>query len=346
MPARHLLRGLPGHLALALSMLLGAVTTITAVSSYFYEGWGQGVATAAAYLVPPVLVVTACAVAMRRPRTGGIVCLAGGLVAGLWWTGRQAAAGGMSLIVAETAVAFFTPALALGALFLLEARHRRLLATEGLPSPAGWWNRHYRLVLVVASPVVALLLGPARQFPDMLARYDDGQRGVRTIAGNGVTLTWAPQGPGWNQRRPDGGYPSWEAITSYGGSGAGICGHLSEDGSSLLDSPARVWRLPTAMEVVGSLTRGGANAGCTWDGHADHATCAQPPDKETPLWAPDQPPIYYLTSDVAGEAHALGVNYTGGITPHRRLATSPAVGYRCVKAVANAATRARAGTES
>jgi hypothetical protein len=180
--------------------------------------------------------------------------------------------------------------------------------------------------------VLAVAIGPAQQLPDLLARYDDGGRGMRTIAGNGVTLVWAPQGPGWNQRQSDGSYPSWNALANYGGSGAGLCEHLSEDGTALRSEAIRAWRLPAVDEVVRSLTRGGTNAGCAWDGRSNHATCARPPDKETPLWAPDQSPIYYLTSEPAGDQHALGVNYTAGVTPHRRTAAGRGVGYRCVKA--------------
>jgi len=79
MASRHLLRSLPGHAAVVLSMLVGAAATATAAYSYFYEGWGQGAANAATYLIPPVLVVTACAVATRWPRTGGLACLVAGL---------------------------------------------------------------------------------------------------------------------------------------------------------------------------------------------------------------------------------------------------------------------------
>jgi hypothetical protein len=333
MAPRHVLRSLPGHVAFTLSLLIGAVTAVSAVYSYFYEGWGQGPANAVGYLVPPLLVVTVCAAASRWPRTGGLMCLAGGLLAGGWWLWKRAASDGLGAIAVQTAVVFFAPVLVMGALFLLEARHQRLLAAERLRPASRWWGRHYRLVLVVGVPVLAVLIGPVRQLPGMLARHDDGLRGVRTIAGNGVTLTWAPRGPGWNQLQPDGKYPSWNAITSYGGTGAGVCGHLSEDGAALVTAPIRVWRLPTADEVIRSLTRGGANAGCTWDRRSAHATCRQSPDKETPLWAPDEPPIYYLTSDDAGEQHVLGVNYTGGITPHRRLTTARGLGYRCVRDV-------------
>jgi len=319
----------PGHLACALATVVGTVAAVTSVYSYFYEGWGQGVAAAARYLAAAVLVVASSAAAMRWPRVGGTVCLAGACLAGGWWLWRQAAASGLSAIVVYTAVVFFAPLLLLGGLLLLDARHRQRQAAEGAKPPTAWWRRHYRVALVVGLPILAVVIGPARQLPELLARYDDGLRGARTIAGNGVRLTWAPHGPGWNQRQADGDYFSWEAIAQHGGTGAGLCGHLSEDGMSLLPTPVRVWRLPTADEVVRSLTRGGTNAGCTWDGRPGHARCARPPDKETPLWAPDQAAIYYLTSDRTDGQHVLGVNYTGGVTPHRRTS---GIGYRCVKA--------------
>ncbi len=330
MASSPVLRRLPGHLAFLLATLVATVTAVTAVYPFFYEGWGQPVTTAIAYLLPPVLMVAVCGLAVGRPHAGGFLLLAGGVGVGAWWLWRKAASEDLTPDVLLTAVVFFAPVVLTGACFLFEARHRRLLAAAGAQPSSRWWVRHYRLAIVLGVPVLAVALGPAQELPGLLARHDDGLRGIRTIAGNGVTLVWAPHGPGWNQRQPDGSYPSWDAIAGHGGSGAGLCGHLSEDGTSLRPEALRAWRLPTADEVVRSLTRGGRNAGCTWDGRSPHATCAQAPDKETPLWAPDQAPIYYLTTDVAGEQHVLGVNYTGGITPHRRTS---GVGYRCVKPV-------------
>ena len=34
--------------------------------------------------------------------------------------------------------------------------------------------------------------------------------------GDGVTLVWAPAGPGWNWKQPWGGYPSWQDLALYG----------------------------------------------------------------------------------------------------------------------------------
>jgi hypothetical protein len=314
-----------------LSTLVATLCVVTALGSFFYEGWGQGMGAAAGYMAAPALLIGACAIATRRPYVGGGLLLAGGAAAAGWWLWTRSASDDLTAAVVQTAVAFFGPVLLAGGLFLLEGRHRRLLAIEpARPSP-GWWATNIRTLMVVGVPLLAAAVWLVLTLPDMLARHDDGLRGMRVIAGNGVTLAWAPKGPGWNRPSSNAGPMSSSAISSYGGTGAGLCGHLSLDGTVLRPEAVGVWRLPTVNEVIRSLTRGGANAGCTWDGRASHATCAQPPDKETPLWAPDEAPIYYLTSDTAGEAHVLGVNYTAGITPHRRTAASGGLGYRCVR---------------
>ena len=155
--------------------------------------------------------------------------------------------------------------------------------------------------------------------PFVLTRVDDGNRGARLIEGNGVTLIWAPEGPGWNSKHPWGGYPSWDMIALYGvspaGSGdkpgyegrhatakdmetTGLCRYLSEDGTTLMTEPQDIWRMPTTDEIVRSLVRGGENAGCTlrqaqgeaWDGESGNADCSRQPNKDTPLWAPDAEP--------------------------------------------------------
>ena len=87
--------------------------------------------------------------------------------------------------------------------------------------------------------------------------------------------------------------------------------------------------MPTADEIVRSLTRDGENAGCAWEGESPNAVCRRPPDKEAPLWAPDEPPIYYWAADEHDPARGACVNYTGGYNRLPKSARSP--GYRCVK---------------
>ena len=197
--------------------------------------------------------------------------------------------------------------------------------------------------------------------PLLLSRYDDGDRIARQIEGNGVALVWAPAGPGWNWHplRGIGRYPSWDDLALYGVPPAGIhpqrkleegeyateadmrvtslCRYLSADGMTLPE-PQDVWRMPTTDEVVRSLVRRGESAGCTWDGVSTRAECERQPNKDTPLWAPDEAPIYYWAGDEYGRDKAWYVPYTGGglyggMIDHQPKDWGNARhGFRCVKA--------------
>jgi hypothetical protein len=101
--------------------------------------------------------------------------------------------------------------------------------------------------------------------------------------------------------------------------------------------PQDVWRMPTTDEIVRSLVRRGASAGCTWDGESSHAECERQPNKDAPLWAPDEAPIYYWAADAFDEAKAWYVPYTGGgryggMIDHQQKSWGNARhGYRCVR---------------
>jgi hypothetical protein len=183
--------------------------------------------------------------------------------------------------------------------------------------------------------------------PIVLTRVDDGYRGVSLIEGNGVTLLWAPAGPGWSRGigpSREAGYLlpdanlSWNDIAFYGvppigfeqkpgleGIDAttedmnitGLCCYLSEDGTTIMDQPQYIWRMPTVDEIVRSLVRHGENARCTWDTEAGYAICYVTPDKETPLWVPDWSPIYYWAADEYDNHEAYYVAYNGSIIMHQ-----------------------------
>ena len=70
-----------------------------------------------------------------------------------------------------------------------------------------------------------------------------------------------------------------------------LCVHLTltEDGTAVADEPQGIWRLPSREEVVRSLTRGGRNAGGTWDPQRERPSYDRRPDKESPLWVPYAP---------------------------------------------------------
>jgi hypothetical protein len=112
---------------------------------------------------------------------------------------------------------------------------------------------------------------------------------------------------------------------------------LSADGTTLMAEPQGIWRMPTADEVVRSLVRRGESAGCTWDGASTEAECIEQPNKDTPLWAPDEAPIYYWTAEEYDQESAWYVPYTGGLRYGGAIDHQPKDwgnarhGYRCVR---------------
>ena len=95
--------------------------------------------------------------------------------------------------------------------------------------------------------------------------------------------------------------------------------------------------MPTTEEIVRSLIGEGENAGCIWDKNSGKADCIRQPNKDTPLWAPDEEPIYYWSADEYDEESAWYVPYTGGIRYGGVIGHSPKDwgnprhGFRCVR---------------
>ncbi len=76
-------------------------------------------------------------------------------------------------------------------------------------------RRNLRYIAAVVVPLIVAVGVSAFYVPYILSRVDDGNRGMRLIEGNGVTLIWAPKGPGWNWKQDWGGYPSWDHLALY-----------------------------------------------------------------------------------------------------------------------------------
>ena len=160
-----------------------------------------------------------------------------------------------------------------GPLFLLAAGY---WFGEPRPRKLAYW-------LIIGIPllvVVGLGIEPSIR---VASRVDDMDRDARRIAGNGVDLIWAPRGPGW----PDPGSASWDEAVD-------VCRHLSLDGTTVMDTPQDIWRLPTVEEFVRSQHRGNENCGGRWDAESGTPSYQRYPDKESPLWATDSLVIYWV----------------------------------------------------
>jgi hypothetical protein len=344
---------LPGYVAVLLLMVSTTLWSFWSIAEFYYEGWGVAFPLNLAYLIPGAACIAFTLIALSWPLVGGwvIIVLGGSFTAWRWY--NQIRAGGFSL---DWALGWFPVSamfILIGVLFLLEARLQRKRRQAGWTPPENWFHRNLRYVVALTPPLLSILGTTIYYAPILINRQDDGDRSARLIEGNGVTLVWAPQGPGWNWKQEWGGYPSWSMLACYGvppisldeeekpercltASAAdmqttGLCRYLSADGLTLLEEPQDIWRMPTTDELVRSLSLHGQNAGCIWDGVSPQADCRITPDKETPLWAPDQDPIYYWTADSFDQEEAYYVNYAGAISSQPKRWGNPRHGYRCVR---------------
>jgi hypothetical protein len=295
----------PGRQQVAGWIAVGFSTAITCLWAFwgimenFHEGWYFETLPAnlglmlAQYLSPMIIFMAVTLVSIFWPRIGS----------------------GLHVLLAILAVGFFraftntvvflllVPFVGLGALYWFgRPRPRRLAASlaAGLPL----------LTLVAAGTAPALRVSQ---------RFDDGNLQARLVEGNGVTLVWAPEGPGW----PRAG-ENWETARQ-------VCSRLSEDGLALAAVPEDIWRLPTVEEAVRSMARHGENSAGAWDAEAAEASYATTPDKESPLWNVYSQVIYWWTVTEVDEAHAYVIVYDGRVWPRSKQLSLGYLGFRCVK---------------
>jgi hypothetical protein len=346
-PVKKIALRLPGWIASALMILITAAWTYWGAGEMYHEGWWGAWVNRLLYLAPIAATLIPTLVAFRWPIAGGGVIIAIGVFALFFFGGG---------------VAFIGLAIALvGAGFLVDGIVKRRNPPEKPAAQTRWWHRDWRELLAIGAPLIVFVAVSAYNLPVVLTRVDDGDRSTRLIEGNGVSLVWAPAGPGWNWKQPWGGFPSWQSIALYGVPPAGLddkagygrqddehgtivfatgedmantnlCRYLSADGTELEDEVQDIWRMPSTDQIARSLGRHGANAGCTWQaGSRAQMACDTLPDKESPLWSTDQPVIYYWTADSYSEDDGYFVAYNGWVNSAYKLGGNPRHGYRCVR---------------
>jgi len=333
---------LPGWLAKSSMVLLTAIWAFWGAGELYHEGWWGAWYNPLFYLIPWVIFLSLTLVSLKWPFVGGGLILVFGIWAGFFF---DAIPIGLAIVM-------------IGGMFLLEG-----LRLKRLPASFPYRGRNWWIWAAVCPPILIFIGFSARMLPIVLTRQDDGDRSARVIAGNGLDLLWAPEGPGWNWRQPWGGYPSWDSIALYGAPPVGmdwkekpgygrqddgtwrhasggdmarsnLCFFLSDDGMTLMNEPQYFWRMPTVDELVRSLGRHGENAGCIWRGEfRRQVSCEIMPDKETPLWAPDLAPIYYWAAEAYDEQDGFFVSFNGYVNATRKSGGNPRHSYRCVREV-------------
>lgn len=188
----------------------------------------------------------------------------------------------------------------------------------GDPRPKKW---AYRLIIFI--PLIITIAISIPQYIKVSQRIDDGDLSLRIIESNGVTLSWAPRGPGW----PDEGI-SWEEAQD-------ICDYLSVDGTEIMDTKQYIWRLPTVDEAVSSMMIHGQNAGGAWDAADEKASYDKTPDKESPMWDVHSQVIYYWTAEtsILDDSKAYILVYHGGVFSRKKSNRQAYLSFRAVKEV-------------
>jgi len=249
-------RRLPGYIATGLVILTTTGWTLWGIGEMYYEGWGLPFPEPMRYLALGAVCLALTLVALTWPRVGGwVLVLIGGAFTAWWWS-LAAGRGWLSLGWIVSTFPASGLLILTGVVFLLEGRYRQRLRAEGWTPPKKWVRRNLRYVLAIGFPLLVTIATSVYSLPIVLTRVDDGDRGARLIEGTGVTLIWAPKGPGWNWKQPWGGYPSWDHIALYGVPPVGfedkpgyedsdatekdmestcLCRYLSVDGLTLMD---------------------------------------------------------------------------------------------------------------
>jgi len=289
-----------GWIAVAITTAFVCVWTYWGIIENFHEGWySESVwenlfMLFVQYLSISIVFCALGAVSIRWRRVGFALHVVVALF--MLWFFRGAVFSVVYLMIA-------IPVAALGLLYFF-----------GRPQPRKWAYR-----LLVIPPLLIVLAVTPWKLVQVSQRVDDGNYGMRTVQGNGVTLVWAPRGPGW----PEGGMSFDEAVEQ--------CRYLSEDGTTLMDEPQDIWRLPTVEEAVRSMALHGENAGGVWNSDTQSAHYEATPDKETPLWDTHSQVIYYWTQTESGEDRAWIIVYDGGVYTRSQESAYAYLSFRAVK---------------
>lgn len=174
-------------------------------------------------------------------------------------------------------------------------------------------------LLIILIPLILTIISGIPGAVRVSQRIDDGNYGTRIVEGNGITLIFAPEGPGW----PDSGV-SWEEAMN-------ISIYLAENGTKIMDTPQNVWRVPSVDELVRCQCLHGIPVGGVWNNVTKTTSYDRTPDKETPLWKVYSKVIYYWTSTEVSETRAYYIVYNGVVYEREKIDDYPYLNFRAVK---------------
>ena len=288
-----------GWIAVGISTIITCFWAFWGIIENFHEGWYHESLLSnlglmfVQYLSPMLIFMMVTLLSISWPRFGGALHVVLGLLS-IWFFQAFSNAATFLLIL---------PLIGLGAMYWF-----------GRPQP-----RKLALSLAAGLPILTLIIAGIVPVLRVSQRIDDGNLQARLVDGSGVSLIWAPDGPGWPRTGTN-----WSEAQE-------VCQHLSDDGLTFASTPQYIWRLPTVDEAVRSMARHGQNSGGEWDAEIAKATYKTTPDKESPLWNKHSQVIYWWTATEVDQEHAYIIVYDGKVWPRAKQLSPDYLGFRCVK---------------
>lgn len=288
-----------GWIAAGFSIAITCVWAFWGAIETFHEGWyyesfimNMGLASLQ-YLSPMFIFMGVGIISMYWHRVGGVIHIMVALFAA-WFFGIFTNAAIILIIV---------PLLGIGLFYWYGSPPSRKIAIRGM----------------IGLPILVALVSGLAPAYRVSQRITDRNLDAQRVAGNGITLTWAPSGPGWPQ----------EGTNWY--KAAQACQSLSQDGKTVAYAPPNIWRLPTVEETVRSMALHGENSHGVWDSASAIVEYEKGPDKEFPLWDIYSPIIYWWTATEVDQKNAYIIVYDGKVWPRAKQAVIGNLGFRCVK---------------
>jgi len=288
-----------GWLAVGFSIAITCIWALWGAAETFHEGWyyesfvmNIGLAITQ-YLSPMFIFMGVGIISIYWHRVGGVIHMVVALFAA-WF---------FNVFTNTVIILIIVPLIGIGLSYWYGSPPPRKIATR--------W--------MIGLPILVAFIsgfGPAYRVSQ---RITDRNLDAQLVSGNGITLTWAPSGPGWPQE----GANWYEAVQ--------ICQSLNQDGKTIGSEPQNIWRLPTVDEAVRSMALHGENSHGVWDGKNAKAVYEKRPDKEFPLWDIYSQVIYWWTATEADQKSAYIIVYDGKVWPRAKQLEMGYLGFRCVR---------------
>lgn len=317
-------------------ILITSIWTFWGINEMFHEGWYKPFEWIF-FLLPSIISVIYSIITILYPIIGGILIIISGSIFSIFIFSRMIKFHSFNIKNFISWIPLTLFFIFLGFLFIKEGKKQKFNKNLKI-------NRVNFLILI--NLIIIFLFGTPLYFRN-INRLNDGYRGEREIVGFEIKLIWAGEGVSFHFKSK--GNLSWNEIALYGKGEIGFEGkrfiyatkedferynmfrYINYEGTEITKEIQDYWRLPTIDELTRSMYRKGKCVGVPWNGKEGRQNYKITPDKETPLWLPDEPVIYYFSSTEANEKEIYTISYNGNVIKRDKSSVLGSLGFRAVR---------------